>query len=139
LASDRTFVDTNVLVYAVDDRDPAKQAAAHRLIAGFTREGTVLSTQVLLEYYATVTRKLPTPASEELAAAEVAKLAQLTVIPATQALVVAGIVASQRWQFSIWDGLIVAAAQAAGCRRLLSEDLTDGQQLDAVRVENPFA
>jgi len=47
--------------------------------------------------------------------------------------------ARQRHQLSFWDALIVSAAVEAGCKSILTEDLNDGQELDGVRVENPFA
>ena len=138
--SGRAFLDTNVLVYAVDDADPHKRDRARQLLAEADPGDLVLSTQVLCEFYVVVTRKLDCPLPDGVAAEAVADLSQLPLIVATDAeLVRAGIATCQRWQLSFWDGLIVAAATAAGCDLVLSEDLSDGARLGSVRIENPFA
>jgi predicted nucleic acid-binding protein len=66
-------------------------------------------------------------------------LGLLRVVPLDAALVKAAVKTSRSAQLSYWDGLIVASAEAGGCKRLLTEDLNDGQQIGSVRVENPFA
>ncbi len=98
----------------------------------------MLSTQVLAEFYAVVTRKLGEPLSEQDARQRVTELARLPLVSTDADLVLAGIELSQRSQVSVWDGLIVAAAMAGGCRRLITEDLNDGQSFGGVTVENPF-
>lgn len=138
--SGRAFLDTNVLVYAVDEADPDKRDRARQLLAEADPGDLVLSTQVLCEFYVVVTRKLERPLPDAVAAEAVADLSQFPLIVATDAeLVRDGIATCQRWQLSFWDGLIVAAATAAGCDLVLSEDLSDGARLGSVRIENPFA
>lgn len=134
-----TFLDTNVLVYAVDRGEPAKRERALELLASGRGERLVLSTQVLLEFYVVVTRKLARPLAAGQAAARVSELARLPVVATDPALVQAGIAISRAAQLSAWDGMIVAAARAAGCDRILTEDLSDGASIRGVRVENPFA
>ena len=133
------FVDTNVWVYAVDAADPAKRERALAATAPAAGRDLVVSTQVLTEFYAVVTRKLALPVPVDDAEAMVRQLAALPVVAIDSAVVVSAITASRTWQISIWDALIIRAAEVAGCRRILSEDLADGVMYGSVRVENPFA
>jgi predicted nucleic acid-binding protein len=141
-ARGKVFLDTNVLVYAVDEDEPDKRERARRLLAA-DGEGSagrfVLSAQVLSEFYVTVTRKLARPLAEDVAAAAVELLGQLPTIAIDRALVAEAIALSRSARISHWDGLVVAAAARGGCARLLSEDLNDGQRIGGVLVENPFA
>jgi predicted nucleic acid-binding protein len=123
------FVDTNVWVYAVDAADPAKRERALEVIAPTRGRELVLSTQVRLA--------VRVPASD--AEAMVAHLSALPVVAVDASLVIAAMAGSREWQVSIWDALILRAAEVAGCRRLLSEDLADGATYGSVTVENPFA
>jgi predicted nucleic acid-binding protein len=114
------FVDTNVLLYADDTRDAVKQAQSRNwLLALWQRRSGRLSTQVLNEYYANVTRKLKLP-----------QIDHQTVETAW------GIEA--RFGLSYWDSLIVAAAAQAGCTHVLSEDMRHEQHYGVVQVINPF-
>ena len=134
---DRAFVDTNVLVYAVDRNSPAKQARAQSLLeelAGLL----VISTQVLLEFYVTATRKLAKPLSQEDAERRVQELSGADVVEVTVPIVRSAITLSREHRLSLWDGLIVESARARGCRRLFSEDFQHGREFGSVRVENPF-
>ncbi len=133
------FVDTNVWVYAVDAADPAKRERALEVTAPARGGDLVISTQVLTEFYAVVTRKLVVPVSAEAAEELVRQLVALPVVAIDRSLVVSAITGSREWQISIWDALILRAAQTAGCRRVLSEDLADGTTYGSVVVENPFA
>ncbi len=137
--SDKTFLDTNVLVYSVDDSEPRKRDIA-REILGSDRHGEfVLSAQVLSEFYVTVTRKFAEPVPEEKASEAVDQLGLLNpTIPIDTALVRRATQISRSAQLSYWHGLVVAAAAHAGCRLLLTEDLNDGQRIGSVRIENPF-
>jgi len=136
--TDRAFLDTNILVYAIDETESEKRDTA-RLLLGSAEPGElVLSTQVLSEFYTVVTRKLAEPIPEATAAAVVDLLALNPVVPNDATLVKAAIQTSRSSQLSYWDGLIVASAAASGCERLLTEDLNDGQLIGSVRVENPF-
>jgi predicted nucleic acid-binding protein len=133
------FVDTNVWVYAVDAADPARRERALDVTAPAPGRDLVISTQVLAEFYAVVTRKLAVPLSAEDAEAMVRQLAALPVVAIDSSLVVSAITGSREWQISIWDALILRAAEAAGCRRVLSEDLAAGATYGSVVVENPFS
>ncbi|TVR21808.1 MAG: PIN domain-containing protein [Ilumatobacter sp.] len=133
----RTFVDTNVFVYAFDADEPAKRAIA----LGVVRDtpDLVISTQVLGEFFVAVTRKLarPIPVGDAVAAME--ELTTLPVVPTDLTLVRSALATARMHQLSYWDALVVEAAATAGCDRLLTEDLADGAELRGVRIENPFA
>jgi predicted nucleic acid-binding protein len=137
--SDRSFFDTNVLVYLFDADSPAKQARARRLFGDQTRSGRiVLSPQVLQEFYVTVTRKLarPLPAEEALAA-----LSQLVVLPLVAidgGLILRAAQLHQKASLSFWDALIVQTALEGNCNLLLSEDMQHGRRFGNLAIQNPF-
>lgn len=135
--SGRTFIDTNVFVYAFDTNEPVKQQIALRTLAE-TGDRAVLSTQVLSEFYVVATRKLPDPLAPRIAAEIIGELSRLSVVDTDTVLVRSAIEISDRSQISFWDGLIVAAASASQCDRILTEDLASGATLAGVHIVNPF-
>jgi predicted nucleic acid-binding protein len=134
---ERTFVDSNVWVYVFDHRDSKKQARARTIIDGLA-DDVVVSTQVVQETYWNLVRKLKAPASD--AAALAAEMLELPTIQVSPDLILAAIGRSRKDPAtSFWDALIVEAALAGGCTRLVSEDLQHGRVFDRkLRVENPF-
>lgn len=129
------FVDTNVWVYAVDGADPVKQARAAALLATHGPD-IVVSTQVLGEFYVTLTRKLR--ADADIVRAAVERMAGTRVVAVDVPQVLRAIDLTGQASIAYWDALIVAAAENSGCERLLTEDLADGQRIGSVRIENPF-
>jgi len=131
------FVDSNVFLYALDEADPTKQHAARNWRAELwkSRRGRV-SFQVLGEFYVNALRKQP--AAREEARAEVRDLLTWNPIVTDAFVLELGWKIQDRYQLAYWDALIVAAAKAASCRYLLTEDLQAGQQLDGVEVVSPF-
>jgi predicted nucleic acid-binding protein len=133
------FVDTNVLVYARDVSEPAKQPQAAAWIEHLWRTRRArLSFQVLQEYYATTTRKLQPGLTPEQARADVRDLLAWRPVPAGTELLEAGWSVEDRFGLSCWDALIVAAARIAGCEYLLTEDLQHGAELEGLQVVSPF-
>jgi len=130
------FLDTNVVVYAFDRADPAKQRIAIEVLEG--NERLVVSSQVLLESWWVLTRRLADPLDENQASEVIDQLCTLPVVSTDQQLVRQAIQTSLRSEIAIWDALIIEAARAAGCHRVLSEDLQSGQDFDGVVIENPF-
>jgi predicted nucleic acid-binding protein len=130
----RTFLDTNVLVYAVDKADPVKNATARTLLT--ETSAIVVSAQVLNEV--TITRKLDPPVVAATAAELVQKLARLPCVAIDAQLVESAVGAGQRWRLSHWDALVIEGARRAGCTRILTEDLNAGVDYDGLTVENPF-
>ncbi len=131
------FVDTNVLIYALDEADPKKQQAARvwRAELWKSRRGRI-SFQVLQEFYAKVTQKWPN--AREEARAEVRDLLAWRPVTVDDVILERSWKIQDRYQLSFWDALIVAAARAASCRYLLTEDLQADQELDGLVVVNPF-
>lgn len=136
--SDSAFVDTNVVVYAFDDDEPVKQQTAREVLDGPGDQVLVISTQVLAEFYVTVTRKLARPLDPATARQAVEHLNELPVVATDADLVLAAIDIAHRHQISFWDGLIVQAASTAGCDTILTEDLSHGSVIAGVTVMNPF-
>ncbi len=134
----RCFLDSNVLVYAIDQSVPDKRELALDLIEQhlLNRSG-VLSTQVLQEFFVASTRKLGVDPVD--AKNLVRDFQTLHVIQVTPFLIDAAIDRSILSQLSFWDSLIVESALLAKCSTLLSEDLGDGQRFDSCQVSNPFA
>lgn len=135
-----TFVDTNVLVYLRDARNPAKQRAAAEWMGHLweTRSGRI-SAQVLQEYYVTVTAKLTPGMPPEEARDDIRALLVWAPPSPSSDVIEAAWIEQDRWGFSFWDSMIVGAARGQGCRVLLTEDMTHGQDLDGIRVVSPFA
>ena len=133
------FVDTNLLVYRFDTTEPEKQRRAERWHEHLWRERTGrLSIQVLRELYASLTRKLDTPMEPAEARTAIRALLAWKPVPVTARTIEGAWRLEDRYSLSWWDALIVSAAQVAGCHHLLTEDLSDGQDLDGVRVVDPF-
>lgn len=134
-----TFVDTNVLVYAHDASEPAKQLAARQCLDRLWAMGTgALSTQVLQEFYVVATGK-GSPAMRPADAREIVRLySAWPVVTVDPVLILTASELHERRSMSFWDALIVAAAQRAGADEILTEDLSDGEVIDGVRIVNPF-
>ena len=116
--SDRSFFDTNILVYADDKAAPAKQRRAIELVAQHRRAGTgVLSLQVLQEYFVTVTRKLRVDA--QVARRKVELLAEFDVVAPDLDDILAAIDLHRLLGFSFWDALVLRTAKEAACTVLL--------------------
>jgi predicted nucleic acid-binding protein len=136
--SDKVFLDTNVIVYLFDHDAPAKQDRARQILAEGTRVHLVISTQVLQEFYVTVTRKLGKPLAEAEAEAAARELSALDVVDLDCEMVLRSIAGARTHKMSLWDALIVEAAKARDCGTLLSEDLQHGRRYGKLKVENPF-
>ena len=137
--SDRAFVDTNVLVYVFDHDEPEKQAVARRILRTLGETGSlVVGTQVLQEFYVTVTRKLARPLSAAQAELAVRGFAKFPVQRIDTPMVLDAIRRSRATNYSLWDTLIIEAALASGCRRLVSEGMQAGHDIDGLSIENPF-
>jgi len=133
------FVDTNLLVYARDDADPRKRDRAREVMSRLWQTGAGrISHQVLVEFYATVTRKLKPGLPREEAIADVRELSAWKPFPHSLPLYDRAWLIEDRHGLSWWDSLIVAAALAQDCATLLTEDLQHGLQIDQLRIANPF-
>jgi len=134
------FVDTNVLVYARDSGEPAKQKIAAQWLVDLWKEQTGrTSVQVLSEYYVTLTRKLKPGLKPEQAWDDIQALMTWDPHPIDRELLLAAREIERRYRISWWDSMIVSAARLQGCKLLLSEDMQDGMSFDGVTVRNPFS
>jgi predicted nucleic acid-binding protein len=134
----RIFLDTNILIYADDADSGAKRERAQQIIeAALTNDTGVLSTQILQEYFVVATRKLGLPA--ETVQQKIEILSTMAVIVVDVEHIVEAIKLHRLYGFSFWDCLVLRCAKAAGCVRLLSEDLQHGRAVEGVTIENPFA
>ena len=127
------FFDSNVLLYLASP-DAAKADRAEELIAG----GGVVSIQVLDEFASVASRKFG------MSMAEVREM--LSTIRAVCTIKAAdiethelGLNIAERFNFSIYDSMLVAAALRAGCKVFYTEDLQHGQKTEGLTIENPFA
>ena len=134
----RSFIDTNVLIYAEASDEPAKRQAALALLKQLYESASgVLSTQVLQEYCNVALKKLKLPAAH--IRAQLNLYEQFEVVQITPALIRAGLDLHQTRSVSFYDAIVLASAQTAGCSDLFSEDLNAGEMVGGVRIINPFA
>ena len=136
----KTFVDTNVLVYAHDVDAGAKRVIASGVVRDLwkRREG-VLSLQVLQEFYVNVTRKIAKPISRADARDLIQAYSSWTIVALDAGDLRAASEIEERSRVSFWDALIVRAALKANAEVLLTEDLHAGGQISGVEIRNPFA
>jgi len=136
--SDKTFIDTNVLIYAHDIDAKAKHEIAKAVLRDLWRERTgILSMQVLQEFYVNVTRKIPSPLSKD-SARSVVNTYSIWCMETTPAEISAAFGIEDESRIGFWDALIVSSAAKSGATRILSEDLSAGQRIAGVLIENPF-
>ena len=135
--SGKTFLDTNILVYAVDQEAAPRRDASRKAIESIVADGSgVISTQVMQEFYVAATRKLGMP---PLAAKIVLKtFAVFEIVQVSPELIQDAIDCAVLNTLSFWDALIIAAAASAGCARVYTEDLNAGQTVLGVAIENPL-
>ncbi len=127
-----------MLVYTADTRDPARHASALDIMTRAARRDCVLTPQALAEFFHAVTRKRLAPRAD--AADQVRDWIDLfTITPgANSAALLVAVEAATAARFQFYDALLLAAARAAGCRAVLSEDMGSGAELDGLRVVPAF-
>ena len=134
------FLDTNILVYAVDLDSPDKRAVAQKLVTRALAEQTgIISFQVVQETLQALTRKSRVVAtSDDTQDFLVNVLTPLWKVQPSTAIYTRALRIQSARGFSFYDSLILGAALESSCKRLLTEDLQHGQQVDGLRIENPF-
>ena len=138
MSAEAQFIDTNILVYLFDSDSPTKQSISRELLEE-NSGNLILSSQVLGEFYVTVTRKLARPLSEDQAIDAISAFGAFRVRDIHVGLAQAAVRRSARSKLSYWDSLIIETAREAGAATLLTEDLQHGQLLDGLLVFNPYA
>lgn len=137
---DKYFLDTNILIYSFDARNPAKREAARKLIAEALEKGTgVISYQVIQEFLDAATRKFAAP----LKVKDAKRYLDLVLEPlcevfASTELYHKALEIADDWRFSFYDSLIVAAALTAECQVLYSENMQTDQKIRSLIIRNPF-
>ncbi|MGA3211112.1 MAG: PIN domain-containing protein [Terriglobales bacterium] len=137
--SDRSFVDTNILVYAHDRTTGEKHKRARRLVEQLWESGQgALSTQVLQELCVTLRRRAGQPRSVDDMRRLLHDYLSWIIVVNTADSVLQALDLEARYKISFWDALILQAAESAGAETLYSEDLSPGQKYGPVRVVNPL-
>lgn len=140
MSAERVFLDTNIIIYAYDrDAGRKHEIARNLMIDLWNGDGAVLSTQVLQEFYVTVTKKIALPLAPDTAREIIADLLTWNVVANDGEAVLEAIDLQIGAKISFWDALIVVAASKGGADILVSEDLADGRKFGAVMVRDPFA
>jgi predicted nucleic acid-binding protein len=135
----RTFIDTNVLIYAHDVDAKSKHEVAKKALRELWSERAgVVSMQVLQEFYVNVTRKIASPLPKD-AARSVVNSYSIWCTETTPFEIAVAFRIEDEAKIGFWDALIVASAAKCGATMILSEDLNAGQRIAGIRIENPFA
>lgn len=132
------FLDTNILVYAYAPADARKQKIAQGIVAKALSGEGVLSLQVMGEFAATLLDKVARPMRPDDVLIALDALGALRLVHPDHEMVRRAVEAQAAYGIHFYDGMIVAAAERGGCRRILSEDLNAGQKYFQIPVENPF-
>ena len=132
MSASEAFFDTNVLIYQFSE-DASKVAISENLL----RVGGVISVQVLNEFASVGLRRL---GLDWVVVRDILQEFRggLSVAPLTVETHERGLDLAERYSLNVYDGMIVAAAQLAGCTVLYSEDMHDGLVIDALTIRNPF-
>jgi predicted nucleic acid-binding protein len=137
--SARTFVDTNVLIYAHDLDAGRKHERANAVLRElWSQRAGVVSTQVLQEFYVNVTRKISAPLPRELARVVVETYATWC-MGISSADIAAAFRIEDQARIAFWDALLISTAVRSGAQRIVSEDFNVGQHIAGIVIENPFA
>jgi len=134
----RSFIDTNVLIYAEASDVPQKQRAALSLLKSLYDDNAgVLSTQVLQEYCNVALKKLKLP--PQYVRSQLDMYEQFEVVQVTPSIIRAGLDLHQIRSVSFFDAIVLASAHAAGCNVIWTEDMNAGEVVNGVCISNPFA
>lgn len=135
----KCFVDTNILVYRRDSAKAEKRLKAEECLRHLWANNTGrISTQVLNEYYVTVTQKLKPGLSKELARSDIRALTVWQPLVMSAALIESAWEIQDRYEYSWWDTLIISSALLLDCAYLFSEDMQHEQNIGSLTIINPF-
>jgi predicted nucleic acid-binding protein len=133
------FLDSNILLYAYDPNDSRKKRIAQELLNKGVDGECIISVQVLAEIATTLLHKVRPPTPPEAVAEILDLLGPIPPFNPDADTVRRAVQACSRYGVHFCDGMILAAAERAGCKKVLSEDLNAGQVYFGIKVENPFA
>ena len=133
----RSFLDTNILIYQMDNREIVKQKKCRELVRALVqRHEAVISTQILQEFYVACTAKLKV--KPILVKGMIHGFQNMEVVTIGSDLINEAIDTSIQYQISFWDSLVVVSAESAKCQYLITEDLNEGQVIRNVKIQNPL-
>ncbi len=133
----KSFLDTNILIYQMDNRDVVKQKKCRELVRALVlRHEAVISTQILQEFYVACTAKLKV--KPILVKGMIHGFQNMEVVTVGADLIDEAIDTSIQYQISFWDSLVVVSAESAKCQYLITEDLNEGQVIRNVKIQNPM-
>jgi predicted nucleic acid-binding protein len=137
MSGERFTLDTNILVYSVDQSAGARHQLAKLIVRRAIQSSCLLTLQAISEFYAVATRKQKMPVSD---AARVASdmMAIFPMVAGSASAIRAALATACAGTASYWDALLIATAAEAGCTAILTEDLSDGATLLGVQILNPF-
>lgn len=139
MPEDKIFVDTNVIVYAYDTSAGEKHGIAKQIVLDLWDSGQgLLSTQVLQEFFVTVTAKINKPLDVFSAREIVQDLTKWEVVSLERSIILSATDLHVQYKYSFWDSMIIQAAVSGGAKLLLSEDLSANQTIAGVKIQNPF-
>ncbi len=139
MPEDKTFIDTNIIIYAYDVTAGKKREVAGNIIAELWNSGHgVISTQVLQEFFVNVVQKIPKPMEKQQAKKIVRDFLKWHVVVNTGDSIIEAIDICMKSRYSFWDSMIIQAAITGGAAVLVSEDFQDGQRINGVTIRNPF-
>lgn len=136
---DKVFVDTNVMVYAYNKDAGQKYQSALNIMKDLWHSGLgIISTQVLLEFFVTLTSKISEPLEIPVVRETIRRLSRWDVLLINVDTIISATELQERYKYSFWDSLIIASAIEGGAKTILSEDLADGQAIQGITIKNPF-
>ena len=139
MKGDKVFLDTNIIIYAYDLSAGEKHKKAKKIFVELWDSGLgVISTQVLQEFFVNVTQKIPKTLDKRLAKDIVSDLLKWDVVVNDGESILEAVEILFKYGYSFWDSLIIEAAMRSGSEVLLSEDLTHGQIINGLTINNPF-
>jgi predicted nucleic acid-binding protein len=137
--SDKFFLDTNIFVYSFESPEQEKRIISEKLIKKAIGGDGCISFQVVQEFLNVATRKFAIPLKPEDSKLYIQKVLYpiIEVFPSKE-LYFSGLEIQQRWKYSFYDSLILAAALVAKCNILYSEDLQHNQRVEGLTIINPY-
>ncbi|MBP7280424.1 MAG: PIN domain-containing protein [Leptospiraceae bacterium] len=134
--NERAFVDTNILIYAHDKREPEKRKIASTLIESLwnSKDAPVISVQVLQEFFVNISRSLKPDEVDDLL--DIYK--NWKVIDNSLPVFEKAVLIFQKYKFSFWDSMILSSSISSESKLLYTEDLNHGQIIEGVKIINPF-
>lgn len=138
--NDKFFIDTDIFVYTFDKSSPEKRASAMEIVQTALDTGHgIISYQVAQEFINVASKKFVKPlrTRDQLEYLDRVLSPLLEIFPSID-LYRKGVILSDRYGYSFYDSLIIAAALTGGCKTLYSEDLQHGQKIEGILIQNPF-